>query len=270
MAAFHTLFAHSALFWSALPLVLPQALSLRKRAPRWPAAAGPRSGRLGDGLAPLRLLAVGDSPFEGAAIDRIEDTLPVRLAARLHEAWDRPVAWCISARSGATARAVRAMGWPRDLMPVFDLALVSVGVNDVTGLTRRKAFGEALSGLLRDLREASPEAVVVLLGVPPMHAFPLLPQPLRAWVGGRSRALDRVGRACALRSGVMHLPLELDPAPEMFAQDGFHPSPRGNEAWAHQVWRALQSRGVSASSSTHAGTDRPPTASNPARCDAPL
>lgn len=239
MAAFHTVFEPPVLFWATLPLVLPQALSLRKNAPRWPAAAGPRSGRFGEGSSPLRLLAVGDSPFEGAAIDRIEDTLPVRLAARLHKAWDRPVAWCISARSGATARAVRAMGWPRDIMPKFDVALVSVGVNDVTGLTHRKAFREAVSGLLGDLREASPEAVVVLLGVPPMHTFPLLPQPLRAWLGGRSRALDRIGRACALRSGVMHLPLELDPAPEMFAQDGFHPSAKGNEAWTDQVWRAL-------------------------------
>lgn len=266
MPALHSLFAQSVLFWPTLPMVLPQAMLLRKRAPRWPPAAGPRAGRLGEGSNPLRLLAVGDSPFEGTAIERIEDTLPVRLAVRLHAAWDRPVAWCISARSGASVRAVRAMGWPRDLMPAFDLALVSVGVNDVTGLTRRKAFGEALSGLLRDLREASPKAVVVLLGVPPMHAFPLLPQPLRAWLGGRSRALDRVGRACARRSGAMHLPLALDPAPEMFAQDGFHPSGLGNEAWAHQVWRALEARGVS--SSTHAGTEWPRAASNEVRCDA--
>ena len=240
----HPLFARSVLFWPCLPLVIPQALHLRRHATRWPDATGPRSGCVGvSGTASreaLRLLALGDSPFAGVAIERIEATMPVRLARLVGDACGRAVAWRIVARSGATVRAVLTELWPRVTTPPFDLILVSVGVNDVTGLTRRRAFASDLTRLLRGLGTTSPDALVVLLGVPPMQAFPLLPQPLRAWLGGRSQALDRVGRECAVRAGALHLPFETVPSPELFAADGFHPSPEGNALWAERVFEALR------------------------------
>lgn len=247
MAALHSLFTRSLFFWSCLPLVLPQALHLRRHAPRWPAASGPRSGRFGPSdvasRRPLRILALGDSPFEGAAITRIEDTMPVRVARRLGEACERPVEWSVAARSGATVHALRTDIWPSVTMSSFDLVLVSVGVNDVTGLTLRRAFESELMRLLEALRAASPDAFLVLLGVPPMQAFPLLPQPLRAWLGGRSQALDRIGRRCGRRAGALHLPFAMEPSPELFAADGFHPSAEGNAVWADEVMTALTTRG---------------------------
>lgn len=235
------LFARSALFWPALPLMLPQALWLKRSAPRAAAAEGVREGHAGEADAPrLRLLALGDSPFEGVGIARIADTLPVRLAALIADAERVRVDWRIVARNGATARSLRERLLPTIECDGFDLILVSVGVNDVTGLSLGRRFAQALNGLLSDLRAHSPQAQIVLLGIPPMQAFPLLPQPLRAWLGGRSRRLEALGIAAARRHRALHSPVRVQPAPELFASDGFHPSELGHARWADEVYAQLQ------------------------------
>jgi lysophospholipase L1-like esterase len=235
------LFARSALFWSALPLMLPQALWLKRSAPRAAAAEGARAGSVGAAEAPrLRLLALGDSPFEGVGIARIADTLPVRLAGRIADAQHVRVDWNILAKNGATAHSLRERLLPKIEPEAFDLILVSVGVNDVTELTRGRRFADALDALLSDLRAHSPQAQIVLLGIPPMQAFPLLPQPLRAWLGGRSQRLEALGVAAARRHEALHSPVRVQPAPELFARDGFHPSELGHARWAEEVHAQLQ------------------------------
>jgi lysophospholipase L1-like esterase len=227
--------------------MLPQALRLKRRAPRAAAAKGERGGLAHpdandpNSSAPtLRLLAIGDSPFEGVGIERIADTLPVRLATHLAQASCVPVEWQIHARNGATASSVRARLLPAVDAAPFDLILVSVGVNDVTGLTVGARFRRDLQALLAALRGHSPEARIVLLGIPPMQAFPLLPQPLRSWLGGRSRRLETIGIEVAHAFNALHSPVTITPMPELFADDGFHPSARGHARWADSVLQQLQ------------------------------
>jgi lysophospholipase L1-like esterase len=247
----HPLFRHGLLFWATLPLMLPQALRLKRRAPRAAAAKGERGGLAHpdandpNSSAPtLRLLAIGDSPFEGVGIERIADTLPVRLATHLAQASCVPVEWQIHARNGATASSVRARLLPAVETAPFDLILVSVGVNDVTGLTAGARFRRDLQALLAALRGHSPEARIVLLGIPPMQAFPLLPQPLRSWLGGRSRRLESIGIEVAHTSDALHSPVTVTPLPELFADDGFHPSALGHARWADSVLQQLQTQGL--------------------------
>ncbi len=235
------LFARSTLFWSALPLMLPQALWLKRSAPRPAAAEGAREGYAGEAHAPrLRLLALGDSPFEGVGIARIADTLPVRLAGLIADADQLRVEWRILAKNGATARSLRERLLPTIERDAFDLILVSVGVNDVTGLTHGRRFAQSIDVLLSDLLAHSPQAQIVLLGIPPMQAFPLLPQPLRAWLGGRSRRLEALGIAAARRCEALHSPIHIEPAPVLFAGDGFHPSELGHARWAEEVHAQLR------------------------------
>lgn len=239
----HRLFRHGALFWTSLPLVIPQALWLKRRAPRIGPAQGERRGGFTFTGTPesacLRVLALGDSPFEGVGIERIEDTLPVRLARLLGERGGRNVEWTVLARNGADVRALRAMLAAAGSEPAFDLVLVSVGVNDVTGLTPGARFRRELGALLGALRTQSPQARIVLLGIPPMQCFPLLPQPLRAWLGGRSRRLELIGIEIARSLGVVHAPIRFDLAPELFAIDGFHPSALGHQRWVEVVMEHL-------------------------------
>jgi len=72
---------------------------------------------------------------------------------------------------------------------------------------------------------ASPGADVVLIGVPPIEAFPALPRALATLMGARARRLDAIGRAVsAERPCVRRIELTLQQGAGLFAADGFHPS----------------------------------------------
>jgi hypothetical protein len=65
---------------------------------------------------------------------------------------------------------------------------------------------------------------VVFAPLPPVHRFPLLPEPLRRVMGGDARRHDEaLARWAATRSDVSHaaFAVELDAAG--MASDGFHP-----------------------------------------------
>ncbi|MCW5893267.1 MAG: hypothetical protein KIT14_22355 [bacterium] len=60
----------------------------------------------------------------------------------------------------------------------------------------------------------------------------MLPQPLRAFLGLRAAAFDAATRALARERGLAVAPALPPLTPEVFAPDGFHPSARGDAAWA--------------------------------------
>lgn len=220
------------LFWSGLPLAAPQGLWLRRRAPRSPAAAGADSGEVGYGV-PLHLLAIGDSVIAGAGAGVSEAAMPARFAAELAERIQRRVRWRVLGRVGADARQVIDKLLPQVGTATVDLALVSVGVNDVTALRTRAAFRRDMEHLLLSLQGHSPRCRVLLTGLPPLHAFPLLPQPLRFLFGQRARSFDLILHDIASRRPtVLHVPSPFTPDPRRFAADGYHPNAASHAEWA--------------------------------------
>lgn len=221
--------------WLLLPVSLAQGLRLRRQALRLPGAPGARTGTCGNGE-PFRLLAVGDSIIDGIGIARFEDTLPAQIARELSECLELQVHW---RAEGATGHAVDdVLERVRTLQSdePFDLVVVSVGVNDVTGLTRRKRWRSGLVALVRELRRRWPGVRVMLLGLPPMADFPLPPQPLRSTLGMRAAALDRIAASVASGyPGVEHVPTRIDPARHPFCEDGFHPSAESCTLWAREL-----------------------------------
>lgn len=220
-------------FAAFAPLVILQGLWVKLRARRAPAAAGPRSGSVGTGE-PLKLLLVGDSIVAGVGVDRLDDALPGRLAAALADATGRRVAWSALGVSGFDARRVRRLV-ERGLAPAddADCLFVSVGVNDVTGLKTARHWRRELRALLLTLRERCPRAMIVLSGLPPLHGFPALPQPLRALLGMRARGFDAIAEDVAgAADGVVFSPNRFEPDPAGFAEDGYHPSAASCAAWA--------------------------------------
>lgn len=237
----------SLLFWSALPLVLPQALWVRARAPRFagPAAAAaglasprvsahPRSGtptgaphapsRNPDNP-PLRLVGLGDSLIEGVGVTRAEDCLTACCAREFAAATGRAVAWRTVGRSGATSAGVLHKLAARLPPEPVDLFLVSIGVNDVTALRRRREWRSHLDALATRLARHSPGALAVFLGLPPLQRFPVLPSPLAQLLGLRARQLDdALGETLGAHAGARHFRFDFEARPADFAPDGFHPS----------------------------------------------
>lgn len=226
------------LFWLSLPLLLPQGLWLKRSARRLPPAAGEPGGEVGDGP-PLRLLALGDSIVAGVGVERIEDALPGQLARALARVGAVRVHWRAQGENGARCRelSARVAALPRE---PADLVLVSVGVNDVTGLTTARAWRADLRALLLRLRAHSPAATIALAGVPPMERFPALPTPLRQAFGWRAARLDGVARALAASlPGVRHLATPVPDDPAAFAADGYHPNAAACAVWAQALAEAL-------------------------------
>jgi lysophospholipase L1-like esterase len=222
------------LFWLSLPLLLPQGLWVKRTARRLPPAAGPTSGAVGSGPT-RRLLLVGDSIIAGVGVEQLVDALPGQLALALSRRHRCRVEWHAHGDNGASCadllrqlRAIPAVS--------ADWILVSVGVNDVTRLTTARAWRLQLKALLTALTIHSPQAQVLLAGVPPMQRFPGLPQPLRQVFGWRAARLDRVGQQVAAGvENVQHRPTPVPDDPAAFASDGYHPNAMACAEWARVI-----------------------------------
>ncbi|NIZ61895.1 GDSL family lipase [Sedimentitalea sp. CY04] len=222
-----------------MPLLLAQALWVRRRAQLLPEPPGPRSGTSGQGPR-LRLLIIGDSSGAGVGAASQDQALSGQLVSRLADRYQ--VTWRLEARTGNTTpdmtRQLASM--PPE---TFDCAVVALGVNDVTRATTKVQFVSHQTALFDLLKSRFRVRQILCTGVPPLQHFPLLPQPL-AWTLGRHAArLDSGLVQLAHRNeGVSHLPLVLPRNPDMAAQDGFHPSPKAYAIWAENLARNILSQ----------------------------
>lgn len=227
-------------FWAAVPFVGPQGLRVRRRAPTVAPAAGAPHGVAGFGV-PLAMLAVGDSIIVGVGAVTMDRSLPAAFAKAHAAHTGRLVEWRAVGEIGARARDVVERVVKRDDAGLsFEIVLVSVGVNDVTGLTSTRAFAHHVRALLAHLHARAPDATIVLAGIPPLHRFPLLPEPLRSVLGRRARILDAVLKNVAARtSGVRFIETPFEARDDDFSPDGFHPNADAVSAWAAHLARVL-------------------------------
>jgi lysophospholipase L1-like esterase len=220
---FHTLAGRLA-FWLMLPLLLPQALGVRRRSVRLQGAKGPDHGQVGNGK-PLKLLALGDSIIAGVGVRQTCNALPARFAGSLALRSGRNVYWHAAGKSGnAIAELlIRIHELPPDTEA--DLILVSIGVNEVTGLSSTRKWCRGLGQLTRLLRDRWPTAILLFIGLPPMADFPALPQPLASVLGMRAAHFDRqMAAVLAADARSRHVPVALPEGEGLYCDDGFHPS----------------------------------------------
>jgi lysophospholipase L1-like esterase len=222
-------------FWLLLPASVVQGLGLRKRAVRLQPPPGDSHGSCGEGES-LHLLALGDSIIAGVGAGSQELTLPVQFARALAAALDCKVEWHIEGENGAAVNHLLAQVQQLDPVIPADVILLSIGVNDVTGLSTTRRWRRRLEELLALLRSTWPQAMVVFAGLPPMNQFPLLSHPLRFSLGLRSGTLDRMASALlAQQPGMLHIATRIDPQRHSFCADGFHPSELACQAWAVEL-----------------------------------
>lgn len=187
---------------------------------------------------PLRVVWVGDSTAAGVGASTADATLPRLVSIGLGRKVDLTVLAVSGARVADVVRDQAARAAALDP----DIVVVDVGANDVTHLTRRRAFREDYSRLMTFGR-----ARVIALGVPDMGAPPRLAQPLRGVTGWWGRRLDRaVRQEVAAQPGVTYVDIAGPTGPRFrsdpdryFAADGFHPSDAGYRLWADAVLASL-------------------------------
>src|SRR5690606_17010355 len=120
-----------------------------------------------------------------------DEALSGRLLAGL--APQHRLEWQLVARTGATSANLLAMLAELPAQS-FDVAVIAIGVNDVTrGVPLRKWLAQQ-TALLDLLRHQLGLRHIHVCGLPPMQHYPLLPFPLN-WVLGRQAARYDSARA---------------------------------------------------------------------------
>lgn len=221
------------LAWLLAPVLLYQGNDLRRRIPRLPEAADPAGTAEGAGRQ-VRLAVFGDSTAAGVGAKCHQAALAGMLAGAVAQQTGREVSWRAVAASGATSRTAR------DLAPHLadsnwrpDVVVVLVGVNDLKKLRRLRDWDQDVLALLAAIDEITGNARVIVSGMAPVSRFPALPQPMRAVMALRARAMDHTLRRTA---GDGYVPVNAKMIRSgFFAEDGFHPSSQGYGAWAGEL-----------------------------------
>jgi len=131
-----------------------------------------------------------------------------------------------------------------ELLPQLtpDLIVVSVGVNDVSGMTSVTRWHLGLVQLISGLK-ARFRCPIIFLGIPPMGEFSELPQPLRFALGVRASMLDRLLADSAEVRNVFWADAARVFDESHVAEDGYHPNEKACEIGATQMINVLEEAG---------------------------
>lgn len=226
------------------PVLLVQGMYVRKTVPKLPEPPGARESVAGEGP-PLRLLILGDSAAAGVGAASQSEALSGQVVSRLSCTFR--VSWRLLAGTGYTTRAILRLLEEEPPAP-FDVALTSLGVNDVTS-------GRTLDTWLRDqsrlaslLQEKFSVRHILLSGLPPVGKFPSLPQPLRWWLGRRAERFDEaLERWAASQPDCDYMGIRPGGDVQVagvhqMAPDGFHPGPEVYALWGEAASRRIGAR----------------------------
>lgn len=218
------------------PILLAQGRRVRQIALALPEAAGPREGVSGAGL-PLRLLVLGDSAAAGVGVATQAEALLGQVVTPLAQAYR--VQWQLIARTGATT-AGTLKHLQKTLAGHFDVVVISLGVNDVTAGQTLAAWQTQQQTLVETLRTVAKVRRIIVSGLPPVHHFPALPQPLRWYMGRQVRYFDQaLATWVQTQPDCTYINLNRTFDPTWLASDKFHPGPRLYQQWGGAVAQAI-------------------------------
>ncbi len=198
------------------------------------------SAVIGVGSGPaLRLAVLGDSTAAGLGVTDTADTVGAQVAAVLSAELRRPVRLDGLGVSGARAGDLDPQV-SRALLQTPDVAVILIGPNDVTHLTRRSRVRADVAAAVRRLRAAG--AAVVLGSCADMGSATAFLQPLRTVSAWRGRAVGAAARGAASDEGGLGVDIggltgaafRADPD-RYLSSDKFHPSAEGYRLWAEAL-----------------------------------
>lgn len=187
---------------------------------------------------PIVYVALGDST--GAGVGARDGGYVARLFTRILER--RPGSklsnLCVS--GATTADLVRGQ-LERGVALSPDLVTVGIGINDIGhGLTLEQ-FSKNYEQIIGTLKEKT-HARIVVTNIPDISTAPRIPGSMRNEYQRQIVQFSERLQEIANRHGVTIFDIhtvtkaELPSHPEYFSGDGFHPSDKGYELWASEMW----------------------------------
>ena len=215
------------------PVLIRQGRRVKQRTPRLAEARGARSGIQKGGPRSIRLLILGDSAAAGTGVAQQESCLSHQIPKALASRYT--VDWALEAQSGLTTKKM-ADRLERMAPHAYDLAVTSLGVNDVKANVPAAEWIEDQKRLVSLLKERFSVSQILVTAVPPMEKFPALPWPLSWYLGRQAAAFNRrLSQWLETETDCTFLKIDLPLDPELMAEDGFHPGPVLHRIWAEQA-----------------------------------
>jgi lysophospholipase L1-like esterase len=222
-------------------LLVGQVLMARRTIPQAESPPPRCDGRYGTEYPgdAITVAVLGDSSAAGYGVQRARDTLGALLATGITEAVKRPVRLRCYAMVGATSQGL-AYQVERYLANPAQLAVVLIGVNDITHWTGEAQSVRHLTAAVRELQASGAEVVVGTC--PDLGAVRPIRPPLR-WLARRwcrqlaaaqTMAVVEAGGRTVSLGDLLGPQFDADPL-TMFAADRFHPSEQGYAAAAAAI-----------------------------------
>lgn len=207
------------------PMLLVQAWHLRRTALELPEPHGERVGVVGAGRPALRLLIAGDSSAAGVGARTQDEALAIPLARNINLRLGATIGWQLVAESGRTSATLLDLLRESHLERA-DVAVVVVGVNDVTREVKMRDALRSRSAIADLLRERAGVRHIAFAALPQMEILPAVPNPLAWYIGQSSRRNNHAQALWArTQAGCAHVEMDGVIDPQHFCEDGFHPAP---------------------------------------------
>lgn len=216
------------------PLLACQGHYVRRTSLVLPEADGERFGAIGAGDE-LSVLVAGDSAAAGVGVENQDQALVGYFTRELAKQYC--VTWSLVAQSGnTTTDLIERLKIVKDKQ--FDVVLISIGVNDVLSPLSAQKWSQQLLILTQLLQKQFQTKQIWFTSVPPMERFPLLPHPLRWFLGKRAQEFNRslaqfvhINKTCGLINLSADLHQDASLQHTDMAIDGFHPSESLYKMW---------------------------------------
>lgn len=200
--------------------------------------AQPRDAAGAQDDTPVKLVMLGDSTVAGLGAETERESLPGQVAQQVADLIGRPVQVRGLGRSGADTRSLISEQVPklRELENA-DVVAIEIGSNDVLDVTPPWTMQRRTEKMLRQVRSAAPDAIVVLGSAGQLNS-PNFLQPLRAVIVRMATATRHAQQRAAAAEQVAFFDVAREVSPEYSttpgtsSKDRFHPSPLGYSIWA--------------------------------------
>ena len=191
-----------------------------------------------------RILIAGDSTAVGAGAAKPEDTIAGRLAHDFPQA-DIVNIGINGARTKDALRAFKTVVGQK-----FELAIVSIGGNDIWHFTRIEKLEQDLHALLQTAKSVAKGPVILLL-YNNIGSSPIFPAFMRRRLKRRGDLVQELFRFVSQQEEVPCIELFskeednpfINEPHRFFSPDGVHPSSDGYRLWYNRMWRLLVARG---------------------------
>lgn len=204
-------------------------------------------------------VALGDSTAVGIGAPS-GGGYPQRLARRI-EAAGVPVKLVLLGVAGATAAGLRRDQLPRALSASPALVTIGIGSNDLTQERSLREFARDLE-IVADLVGRT-KAAVVISNLPDLAATPSgrgappsFARRLAQYNAAIQLVAERHGFQLADAYAASRRALRAASSAELFAADGFHPSPLGYDRWTDALWPAVEKVIAARAQARRAGPER--------------